>query len=226
MPAAPDPRLDQMFPRLSPEEIDRLRRFGTIRRYAAGVPVVTTGEVDSGMFVLISGTVAVSARGGLGHVIPIIELGPGGFLAEVGMLAGQPRLVDARATSDTDVLVLPADRRRRSSRRSCAIASGRCARADLPDATFLDSPLMKPRWPTRSLSALRASLASRWRRQPRLQRSSAPARMSASSAIRRPSRSRRAAYSLTSTSRTRGSARIAPRSAAPSERVKPSGCGK
>jgi thioredoxin reductase (NADPH) len=112
MPAAPDPRLDQMFPRLSAEEIDRLRRFGTIRRYAAGVPVVTTGEVDSGMFVLISGTVAVSARGGLGHVIPIIELGPGGFLAEVGMLAGQPRLVDARATSDTDVLVVPADRLR------------------------------------------------------------------------------------------------------------------
>jgi hypothetical protein len=29
------------------------------------------------MFVLISGTVAGSARGGLGHVIPIIELGPG-----------------------------------------------------------------------------------------------------------------------------------------------------
>ena len=82
MPAAPDPRLDQMFPRLSPEEIDRLRRFGTMRRYTAGDPVVTTGEVDSGMFVLISGTVAVSARGGLGHVIPIIELGPGGFLAE------------------------------------------------------------------------------------------------------------------------------------------------
>jgi hypothetical protein len=24
MPAAPDPRLDQMFPRLSPEEIDRI----------------------------------------------------------------------------------------------------------------------------------------------------------------------------------------------------------
>ena len=28
------------------------------------------------------------------------------------MLAGQPRLVDARATSDTDVLVVPADRLR------------------------------------------------------------------------------------------------------------------
>jgi thioredoxin reductase (NADPH) len=49
MPAALDPCLDQMFSRLSPEEIDRLRRFGTIRRYAAGDPVVTTGEVDSGM---------------------------------------------------------------------------------------------------------------------------------------------------------------------------------
>ena len=112
MPADPDPRLDQMFPSLSPEEIDRLRRFGTIRRYAAGEPMFTTGEIGSGMFVLVSGTVAVSARDGLGHVIPIIELGPGGFLAEVGMLAGQPRLVDARATSDTEVLLVPADRLR------------------------------------------------------------------------------------------------------------------
>ncbi len=106
---APDPRLAQMFPSLGPEEIDRLRRFGRVRRYAAGDPVVTTGEVGTGMFVLISGTVDVSARGGLGHVVPIIELGPGGFLAEAGMLAGQPRFVDARATSDADVLVIPAD---------------------------------------------------------------------------------------------------------------------
>jgi thioredoxin reductase (NADPH) len=108
MPAA-DPRLDQMFPRLGPEDIDRLRRFGTIRRYAAGDPVVTTGDVGAGMFVLLSGNVDVSTRDGLGHVVPIIELGTGGFLAEAGMLAGQPRLVDARATRDADVLVIPAE---------------------------------------------------------------------------------------------------------------------
>jgi thioredoxin reductase (NADPH) len=107
---APDPRVERMFPSLGPADVDRLRRFGATRRYAAGDQVVRTGDVGTGMFVLISGTIAVSARGGLGHVVPIIELGSGGFLAEAGMLAGQPRLVDARATSDADVLVIPADR--------------------------------------------------------------------------------------------------------------------
>src|SRR5215470_18059742 len=110
--AEPEIDRDQMFPTLSPEEIDRLRRFGTTRRYPAGNQIVTTGDLSSGMFVLISGSVALSGRDGLGRVIPIVELGPGGFLAEAGMLAGQPRLVDARATSDTEVLVVPADRLR------------------------------------------------------------------------------------------------------------------
>src|SRR5262245_32357686 len=80
----PEPELDQMFPSLSPEEIDRLRRFGAIRRYAAPEPLFTAGDVTSGMFVVISG--AVAARDGLSHVRPIVELGSGGFLAEAGML--------------------------------------------------------------------------------------------------------------------------------------------
>ena len=104
-----DASREQMFPSLSPEEIDRIRRFGTIRRYAAHEPLFTVGDISSGMFVLVSGSVGVSTRDGLGHVIPIIELGPGGFFAEAGMLAGQPRLVDARATCDSEVLLVPAD---------------------------------------------------------------------------------------------------------------------
>src|SRR5215470_11537411 len=110
--AARDAGRKELFPSLRPEEIDRLRRFGTIRRYAAADQLLTTGEVDAGMLVLISGAVALSARAGLGHTVPIVELGPGGFLAEAGMLAGQPRLVDARALSEGEVLVVPADRLR------------------------------------------------------------------------------------------------------------------
>ena len=87
-------RRDQMFPKLRPEEIDRLRRFGEIRRYAPGELLFVTGEPSPGMFVLIAGTVAVSARDGLGHVVPIVEEGPGEFLAEVGQLAGRPALVE------------------------------------------------------------------------------------------------------------------------------------
>src|SRR5262245_49035254 len=110
--ADPDASRDQLWPSLSSEEINRLRRFGTIRRYAAGQQLVSAGDVDSGMFVIFFGSVAVSAPGGLGHVVEIIELGPGDFLAEAGMLAGQPRLVNARAGSDTEVLVVPGNQLR------------------------------------------------------------------------------------------------------------------
>src|SRR5262249_11323901 len=104
--------IEELFPSLSAEEIDRLRRFGATRRYAAADSLFRPGDVSSGMFVLISGTVSVTSRDALGHVIPIVELGPGGFLAAGGMLAGQPRLVEARAASDAEVLVVPADRLR------------------------------------------------------------------------------------------------------------------
>src|ERR1700730_5687679 len=53
-------RRDQMFPKLRPEEIDRLRRFGEIRRYAPGELLFVTGEPSPGMVVLIGGTVAAS----------------------------------------------------------------------------------------------------------------------------------------------------------------------
>src|SRR3984893_8171956 len=58
------------------------------------------------MFVLIAGTVAVSSRDGLGHVVPIVEEGPGQFLAEVGQLSGRPAFVDARATTNIEALLI------------------------------------------------------------------------------------------------------------------------
>jgi len=37
-------RREQMFPKLEPREIDRLRRFGDVRRYSAGEALFVTGE--------------------------------------------------------------------------------------------------------------------------------------------------------------------------------------
>ena len=72
-----DSSRELMFPTLSPEDVQRLRRFATVRRYAAGEALVTTGRVSAGMSVLLSGSVAITGRVGLGRVVPIIELGPG-----------------------------------------------------------------------------------------------------------------------------------------------------
>ncbi len=105
-------RRDQMFPKLRQEEIDRLRRFGEVRRYAPGDLLLVLGQPSPGMFVLIAGTVAVSSRDGLGHVIPIVEEGPGEFLAEVGQLSGRPALIDARAKTDVKALLISSEQLR------------------------------------------------------------------------------------------------------------------
>jgi thioredoxin reductase (NADPH) len=102
-----DLRSEQMFPKLTPQEIDRIRRFGTVQRYAKGALLFKTGEVSPGMFVLISGEVAVCWRDDLGHIQPIVEHGPGEFLAEVSQLSGRPSLVDASAKTDVEALLIP-----------------------------------------------------------------------------------------------------------------------
>src|SRR4030088_570899 len=80
-------RHEQMFPKLTPQEIDRLRRFGEVRHYAAGEALFATGDIAPGMYVLIKGSVRVTRRDPLGHAAPIVEQGPGEFVAEVGQLS-------------------------------------------------------------------------------------------------------------------------------------------
>jgi thioredoxin reductase (NADPH) len=107
-----DARRDQMFPKLGAEEINRIRRFGEVRRYGAGEPMFTTGEISPGMFVIIDGIATITWHDGLGHVVPIVEQGPGEFLAEVGQLSGRPSLVDGQAKTDVEALLIPTDRLR------------------------------------------------------------------------------------------------------------------
>jgi thioredoxin reductase (NADPH) len=102
-----DSRDEQMFPKLAPHEIDQLRRFGKIRRYAAGDALFVTGDIAPGMSVLIKGSVRVTRRDPLGHSAPIMEQGPGEFIAEVGQLSGQPAFVDVHAIGDVEALLIP-----------------------------------------------------------------------------------------------------------------------
>jgi thioredoxin reductase (NADPH) len=102
-----DTRREQMFPRLAPHEIDRLRRFGKVRHYAAGEALFVTGDIAPGMSLLIKGSVRVTRRDPLGHSAPIIEQGPGEFVAEVGQLSGQPAFVDVHAIDDVEALLIP-----------------------------------------------------------------------------------------------------------------------
>src|SRR5215470_14303082 len=106
------PRHEQTFPTLTEHEIERMRRFGEVRHYSDGEALFETGKPGPGMFVLLSGTVAVTQRDGLGHVTPIIDQGPGQFLAEVGQLSGRMALVDGHAEGDVETLLIPPDQLR------------------------------------------------------------------------------------------------------------------
>ena len=104
-----DTRREQMFPKLEPREIDRLRRFGDVRRYSASEALFVTGEIAPGMSVLIKGSVRVTRRDPLGHRAPIVEQGAGEFVAEVGQLSGQPAFVDVHAIDDVETLLIPSE---------------------------------------------------------------------------------------------------------------------
>src|SRR6266436_7481834 len=110
--AARFPRLEQTFPALTPQEIARMRRFGEVRSYQDGERLFETGKPGPGMFVVLSGHVAISQRDGLGHVTPVITQEPGQFLAEIGQLSGRAALVDGHAEGDVETLLIPPERLR------------------------------------------------------------------------------------------------------------------
>jgi thioredoxin reductase (NADPH) len=105
-------RRDQMFPTLTPAEIDRLRRFGDARSYAAGERIVTAGEVSPGLIIVLSGKVEVTQGSGLGRREIIVTHGPGQFSGELAQLSDRPSLVDAEAVEPVGALVIRPSRLR------------------------------------------------------------------------------------------------------------------
>ncbi|HXB76921.1 MAG TPA: FAD-dependent oxidoreductase [Bradyrhizobium sp.] len=106
------PRYEQTFPTLTADEIARIRRFGEVRNFNDGEALFETGKVGPGMFVLLSGHVEITRRDGLGRVTPVIEHGPGQFLAELGQLSGRNALVDCNADGEVETLLIPPERLR------------------------------------------------------------------------------------------------------------------
>jgi thioredoxin reductase (NADPH) len=103
------PRYQETFPALTAQEIDRLRRYGSLRKYSDGEKLFEAGKVSPGMFVVLKGLVALTERDGLGHLTPIAEQGEGQFLADVGQLSTRAALVDGAAEGDVETLLIPTD---------------------------------------------------------------------------------------------------------------------
>ncbi len=101
------PRYQETFPTLTAQDMERLRRYGSPRKYRDGERLFETGKVAPGMFVVLSGAVAINERDGLGHVTPLVEQAAGQILGEVGQLSSRASLVDATAEGDVEALLIP-----------------------------------------------------------------------------------------------------------------------
>jgi thioredoxin reductase (NADPH) len=116
-------RFHQMFPVLSESEIDRVRRFGEVRRFPAGALLFRAGEAVPGTYVIVSGRVAIVPRDVLGQPVPVAafaqligapleemtEVVPGEVMAEIGQLSGRADLsvFEAQAGGDVEAIVVP-----------------------------------------------------------------------------------------------------------------------
>src|SRR5262245_4433697 len=105
-------RREQAFPILEPAEIERVRRFGTLRSYKAGEILSQAGKVSEGLTVILSGKVNVARHVLSGEGALIVKHVAGSFLGELAQLAGRPALVDAQAEGPVEALVIPPDRLR------------------------------------------------------------------------------------------------------------------
>ena len=105
-------RHDQVYPTLDALEIERVRRFGNLRSFAAGESLWTVGQVAPGLMVVLAGRVAVTERDQFDNRKTLVVHGRGNFLGELALLSGRPALVDAIAQEPLEALIIPPERLR------------------------------------------------------------------------------------------------------------------
>ena len=104
-------RGEQMFPQLSDNELDRLARFGTPRRFGKGEAVAKVGDPSLGLVLILSGEVEILRieSGGTAHIVTHER---GSFMGELSSLSNRPSLVNANAVTEVDAVVIPPERLR------------------------------------------------------------------------------------------------------------------
>ncbi|HEY6515533.1 MAG TPA: FAD-dependent oxidoreductase [Steroidobacteraceae bacterium] len=110
--ASLETRRDQIFPTLSPAEIQRLQRFGQIRTYAAGAALVEAGSPPPGLQVILDGTAKVRPHDEHLRDRELVEHRPGSLVGELTGLSGAAALVDVIALTEVEALLISTARLR------------------------------------------------------------------------------------------------------------------
>jgi len=105
MAIAPMDRAAQMFPELTPAQIERVKTIGRRRDVRAGEVLIEVGEQNTRFFVVLTGELEVIRLIGQ-HEEPVAAHGAGQFTGEINMLSARKSLVRVRAAGDAAVIVL------------------------------------------------------------------------------------------------------------------------
>jgi thioredoxin reductase (NADPH) len=98
-------RRDQMFPRLTPAQIERISAVGERRSVRSGEVLFELGEQNTRFFVVIEGAVEI-VRPVDGREQPVVVHGPGEFTGEINMLSARRAIVLGRALGDGSIVVV------------------------------------------------------------------------------------------------------------------------
>src|SRR5690242_19298703 len=92
-------RREQMFPQLTPAQVDVAKRFaGTPRKFGPNEVIVHFGQVGAPAWLVLAGHIDVARKDAVGNREEITHHLPGMMGGELSQLAGGPSFVEARAS--------------------------------------------------------------------------------------------------------------------------------
>jgi uncharacterized membrane protein len=98
-----------LLSRLDDAELSRLAPLLKVRSVKLNEPVIWIGEAGDEVFLIESGTVAVTAPDEQGREVVLSTLGPGDFFGDLALLDGGPRSASVRSIDSCRMLVLGRD---------------------------------------------------------------------------------------------------------------------
>jgi thioredoxin reductase (NADPH) len=94
-------RREQMFPQLTPAQVDVAKRFGgTPRKFGPNEVIVHFGQIGAPAWLVLAGHIAVARKDAVGNREEITHHLPGMMGGELSQLAGGPSFVEARAAPE------------------------------------------------------------------------------------------------------------------------------
>jgi thioredoxin reductase (NADPH) len=119
MPPLPEPQpleetpdLYGAYPRLDPEQIERLQALGIRRETQPGDVLYREGDTDCQLIVILEGSVAIVEAYGTDGERVIGVHGPRRFIGELGLVVGQPAFLTAVVREPGAVVCVPTERLR------------------------------------------------------------------------------------------------------------------